>query len=171
MSDQGRTIRVPIHMLESRSKLGRIAARLEQDLGREPLDKELATEVDMDVNRVHEIRRSTQETISFETQTGVDGDGRLGDLIPDEMAVNPHDAATTALLTQHVGQVLHGLPERERRVLALRFGLAGADEHRLQGVADMLQVSRERVRQIENRALRKLRLAPAARNLRENANA
>jgi RNA polymerase primary sigma factor len=152
ISDQGRTIRVPVHMLESVSKLAHMSRRLEQDL-----------------RRVHEIRKAAQETISFETAIGDDGDGRLGDLIPDTMAVDPYDAAAAGLLIQHMGEVLEGLGERERQVLGLRFGLAGRQELTLQGVADVLHLSRERVRQIENSALRKLRHAPGARHLREYA--
>jgi RNA polymerase primary sigma factor len=169
LSEQGRTIRVPVHMLESRAKLWRMARRLEQDLGREPLDAEVGAELDVDVYRVQEIRRSAQETISFETPIGDDGDGLLGDFIPDHTAVDPDNAATARLLVQHVGDVLDGLAARERLVLALRFGLAGAEELTLQGVADVLHISRERVRQIETRALRKLRQTPAARQLREYA--
>jgi RNA polymerase primary sigma factor len=171
MSDQGRTIRVPVHMLEARSRLRRITGRLEQDFGREPLDEELSAELDVDVERVHEIRRFTRDTISIETPIGDDGDGHLGDLIPDRTAVDPHDAATAGLLVQHLGEVLQGLAPREQQVLALRFGLAGAKELTLQAVADVLQLSRERVRQIEHTAMRKLRQAPAARRLREYAHA
>jgi RNA polymerase primary sigma factor len=169
ISDQGRTIRVPVHMLDSRAKLARVAGRLEQDLGRKPLDEELSAELGLHIGRVHEIRRATQDTISFETPIGDDGDGRLADLIPDNTAVDPHDAAAAGLLIQQVSAALDGLAARERQVLGLRFGLAGGQELTLQRVADVLNLSRERVRQIENGALRKLRHAPAARHLREYA--
>jgi RNA polymerase primary sigma factor len=167
--DQGRSIRVPAHMLESLSKLKRTSRRLEQDLDREPLDEELAAELELDVERVREIREAGQEPVSLETPTGVDGDGRLGDSIPDIAAMSPPDAATAALLIQQVDLILDGLPSRQRHVLGLRFGLAGGEALTLQAAADILGVSRERVRQIEAGALRKLRRAPAARSLREYA--
>jgi len=147
--------------------LTRVSRRLEQDLSREPLDAELAAELDVQIERVREIRKAGQVPISLETPTGIDGEGRLADSLPDLTAVSPLDAASDSLLVHDMALVLDSLPARERQVLWLRFGLSGNEAPTLQAVADMLTVSRERVRAIENRALRKLRVAPAMRSLRE----
>lgn len=167
ITDQSRAIRVPVHMFEGLSKLARTSQRLEQDLGREPLEAELAEELDVGVERVREMKRATLEPISLEAPTGVDGDGRLGDSIPDRAAENPMDAAARGLLVEQVALVLDRLSPREQQVVGLRFGLQGGERLTLQAVAAVMSVSRERVRQIENTALRKLRLAPSARHLRE----
>ena len=167
IGDQGRAIHVPVHMLEGVSKLARVSRRLEQDLGRDPLDAELAAELELDIKRVREIRSAAAEPISLETPTGMDGDLLLGDSLPDLAAVSPQDAASGSLLVEQVAQVLDGLSRRERQVLALRFGLQGGEGLTLQAVADVMTVSRERVRQIEGQAMRKLRHAPAVRGLRE----
>ena len=167
IGEQGHSIRVPAHVREGLSKLTRVSRRLEQDLGREPLDAELAAELDLQIERVREIRKAAQVPISLETPTGMDGDGRLGDSIPDLNAISPLDAASGGLLIEQMALVLDSLPARERQVLGLRFGLSGNEALTLQAVADVLTVSRERVRQIENRALRKLRRAPAMRSLHE----
>ena len=169
ISDQSRTIHLPVHMITGLSRLARMSARLEQDLGREPLQAELAAELDLDLERVRDIRRASQVPISLDTPTGIDGDGRLSDSIPDAAGVNPVDVASSGLLVEEIALVLDGLPPRERQVLGLRFGLHGGEALTLQGVADAMTVSRERVRQIENAALRKLRRAPAVRSLREFA--
>jgi RNA polymerase primary sigma factor len=169
IGDQGRAIRVPVHMLEGVSKLARLSRRLEQDLGRDPLDAELAAELELDVERVREIRRAGQEPISLETPTGIDSEGILGDSLPDPAAISPLDAASDSLLVEQVAQVLDSLSRRERQVLALRCGLQGGEGLTLQAVADVMTVSRERVRQIEGQAMRKLRHAPAAQSLREFA--
>ena len=169
ISDQSRAIRVPMHMLHSLSKLARVSQRLEQDLGRDPLEAELAEELDLDVEHVRDMRRAMQEPISLETPIGVNGDGRLGDSIPDRAAVNPMDAAAGGLLVEQVALVLNSLSPRERQVLGLRFGLQGGETLTLQAVAGVMSLSRERVRQIENTALRKLRFAPTARRLHEFA--
>ena len=169
IGDHGRPIRVPAHMLGGLSKLARVSQRLEQDLGRDPTEAELAEELDVHVERVRDMRRATQEPISLETPTGVDGDGRLGDNIPDRAAISPMDAAAGGLLVEHVALVLDSLSPRERQVLGLRFGLQGGETLTLEAVAAVMSVSRERVRQIESTALRKLRLAPTARHLHEFA--
>ena len=169
MGDQGRAIQVPLHLLKSLSKLARVSRRLEQDLGRDPLDDELAAELDLDGEHLREIRRAAQEPISLETPTGIDGDILLGDSLPDPTAISPQDAASDSLLVEQVAQVLDSLSPRERHVLRLRFGMQGGEGLTLQAVADLMTVSRERVRQIEGQAMRKLRQAPAARNLREFA--
>ena len=169
MGDHGRAIHVPVQMLKSLSKLARISRRLEQDLGRDPLDDELAAELDLDGEHLREIRRAAQEPISLETPTGIDGDVLLGDTLPDPTAISPQDAASASLLVEQVAQVLDSLSPRERHVLRLRFGLQGGEGLTLQAVADLMTVSRERVRQIEGQAMRKLRQTPAARNLREFA--
>jgi len=156
-------------MLAVLSKLARVSRRLEQDLGRDALDAELAEELDLRVERVHDMRRATQEPISLETPTGMDGDGRLGDSIPDLAAVSPMDAANGGVLIEQMALVLDSLSPRERQVLGLRFGLQGDETLTLQAVAAVMSVSRERVRQIENTALRKLRHLPTVRRLHEFA--
>ncbi len=167
IADQARTIRIPVHMVETINKLSRLSRRLEQDLGREPLDGELAAELGVDVERVHEVRKAAQEPISIETPTGEDGEGRLGDGIADASAESPLDVVTAGRLAEEVHLALAGLSARERQVLGLRFGLAGARGQTLQDVAETMAISRERVRQIESRALRLLRRAPAAQRLRD----
>jgi RNA polymerase primary sigma factor len=151
------------------SKFARVSRRLEQDLGRDALDAELAEDLNLAVERIRDMRKATQEPISLETPTGVDGDGRLGDSIPDLAAVSPMDAATAGALTQQMALVLDNLSPHERQVLAWRFGLEGGETLTLQAVAAVMSVSRERVRQIENTALRKLRVLPAVRRLLEVA--
>jgi RNA polymerase primary sigma factor len=169
IGDQSRAIRVPVHMREGVSKLARVSRRLEQDLGRDALDAELAEELDLALERIRDMRKATQETISLETPTGVDGDGRLGDSIPDLAAVSPMDAATAGVLIEQMALVLDNLSPRERQVLGWRFGLEGGETLTLQAVAAVMSVSRERVRQIENTALRKLRVLPAVRRLHDFA--
>jgi len=156
-------------MLAVLSKLARVSRRLEQDLGRDALDAELAEELDLRVERVHDMRRATQEPISLETPTGADGDGRLGDSIPDLAAVSPMDAANGGVLIEQMALVLDSLSPGERQVLGLRFGLQGDETLTLQDVAAVMSPSRERVRQIENTALRKLRHLPTVRRLHEFA--
>ena len=169
ISEQSRTIHLPVHVITGLSKLTRMSGRLEQDLGRKPLEAELAAELELQVERVRDIRRASLALISLDTPIGVDSEGRLGDSIPDHADVNPLDVASNGLLVEQIALVLAGLPPRERLVLGLRFGLHGGEALTLQGVADAMTVSRERVRQIESAALRKLRRAPAMRGLRELA--
>jgi RNA polymerase primary sigma factor len=169
IADQARTIRIPIHVIETMTKLPRLGRRLEQDLGRAALDEELAAELGLGTDRVREIRKAAQEPVSLETPVGVDGDGRLGDSIPDADAPNPLKVAGAVLLTEHVRLALESLAPRERQVLRLRFGFEPGGGQTLEAVARALAVSRERVRQIESRALRKLRQAPATQAWRDYA--
>jgi RNA polymerase primary sigma factor len=170
IADQARTIRIPGHIVEAITRLSRLARRLEQDLGRDVPDEELAAELGLATERVREIRTAAREPVSLDTPVGEDGDARLGDSIPDAHAPNPAQAASKVLLAEHVQLALESLVPRERQVLRLRFGFeAGGGGRTLDEVATALAVSRERVRQIESRALRKLRHAPAMRAWREYA--
>jgi RNA polymerase primary sigma factor len=169
IADQARTIRLPSHLGDVLLHLARASRRLEQDLGRPPFDRELAVELGVGVERISELRRATREPLSLETPSGPDGEGRLGDAIPDADASNPLEVVTDALLWEQVQHVVDGLPARERQVLMLRFGLAGGATQNLREIGAALDLSTERVRQIESNALRRLRLAPVTRSLREFA--
>jgi RNA polymerase primary sigma factor len=169
IGDQVHTIRVPVHMRDSFSKLERMSRRLEQDLEREPLEAELAMELDLNLGRVRDMRRAAQEPISLDTPIGIEVDSRLGDSIPDLSAVAPADAVSRGLLIEQLALAMETLPAKQRQVLRFRFGLQRSEALTLEAVADMMTVSRERVRQIEFRALRNLRNAPAARSLHELA--
>jgi RNA polymerase primary sigma factor len=168
LADQARTIRIPSNVLGSMSRLRRLARRLELDLGREALDDELGAELGLAVGEVREIRAYGHETVSLETPTGLDGDGRLGDSISDNDALNPLDAATAAQRTEQIGHMLHGLLPNEEQVVRRRFGFEPGEHQTLEAVGRAMSISRERVRQIEARALRKLRRAPAARCWRDH---
>jgi RNA polymerase primary sigma factor len=167
LAEQARTIRLPAHTLESMGKLSRLARRMELDLGREAVDDELAAELGMVVEQVREIRSYGQDTVSLETPTGSDGDGRLGDGIPDALAPNPLEVAAATQRSEHIGSMLELLPAREQDVLRRRFGFMTGERQTLEAVAQALSLSGERVRQIEARALRKLRQASAMRRWRE----
>jgi len=169
ISDQSRVIHVPVHMREHLSKLTRVLRRLEQDLGRDPHKAELAAELSIHVDRIGELRSAAQAAISLDMPIGIEGDSRLGDSIPDLTAVSPQDAASGGLLIEQMAVVLDRLPTRERQVLGLRFGLNGGEALTLQAVADVMTVSRERVRQIEKTALHKLGRGTAAQSLSEFA--
>jgi RNA polymerase primary sigma factor len=157
IADQARTIRIPVHMVETINKLARTSRRLSQQYGREPTTEELAKELDISPQKVLEIRKMTQEPISLELPIGEDENGRLGDFIEDQKATVPLDAASYQLLRGQVDAVLSTLTERERRVLRLRFGLDDGRSRTLEEVGQEFGVTRERIRQIEAKALRKLR--------------
>lgn len=157
IADQARTIRIPVHMVETINKLYRISRRLMQELGREPSAEEIAEEVDMDPDRVREIFKIAQETTSLESPVGEDEESILGDFIPDESQLSPVDAASKQLLKDHLDEVLSTLSDREARVLKLRFGLEGNKQMTLEEVGRVFGVTRERIRQIEAKALRKLK--------------
>jgi RNA polymerase primary sigma factor len=167
LADQARTIRIPSHVLASMTRLARVARRLELDLGRETVDEELAAELGLEADQLRVIRAYGMDTMSLETPVGGDGEGRLGDTISDVDAINPFDAATTTQRSEQIGHVLDTLLPREQQVLRLRFGFDDGVHQTLEVVANEMSISRERVRQIESRALRKLRHAPAARRWRE----
>jgi len=167
LADKARMIRVPSHTLESMGKLARLARRLEVDLGREAVVDELAAELDLAAEQVREIRSFGQDTVSLETPTGADGEGRLGDSILDAGALNPLELAAATQRSEQIGQILESLPPRDQNVLRRRFGFEAGERQTLEVVAQALSLSRERVRQIEAGALRKLRHAPAMRRWRE----
>jgi len=157
IADQARTIRIPVHMVETINKLYRISRRLMQELGREPSPEEIAEEAEIDANRVREIFKIAQEVTSLEAPVGEDQESFLGDFIPDETQLSPVDAASKQLLKDHLDEVLATLSEREAKVLKLRFGLEGNKQMTLEEVGKVFGVTRERIRQIEAKALRKLK--------------
>ena len=157
IADQARTIRIPVHMVETINKLIRVSRQLLQELGREPTDDELAAEMQMPVEKVRETRKIAQEPVSLETPIGEEEDSHLGDFIPDDDIPAPADAAAFSLLKEQLNEVLNTLNERERDVLRLRFGLVDGKARTLEEVGSQFNVTRERIRQIEAKALRKLR--------------
>ncbi|KAF0198118.1 MAG: RNA polymerase primary sigma factor [Bacillota bacterium] len=157
IADQARTIRIPVHMVETINKLIRVTRQLLQELGREPTPEEVAAEMGMPVERVHEIHKIAQEPVSLETPIGEEEDSHLGDFIPDEDAPAPADAAAYVLLREQLDEVLSTLTAREQKVLRLRFGLEDGRSRTLEEVGQEFGVTRERIRQIEAKALRKLR--------------
>ncbi len=167
IADQARTIRIPVHMVETINKLSRLSRRLEQDIGREPLDEELALELDLPVERVREIKKSAQEPVSLEIPVGSEEDSHLGDFVPDEGSLSPSDSATRQMLKEQMEDVLDSLTERERQVLRMRFGLEDGRQRTLEEVGKVFGVTRERIRQIEAKALRKLRHPTRSRRLRD----
>ena len=168
IADQARTIRIPVHMVETINKLVRVSRQLLQELGREPLPEEIAKEMDTTVDRVREIQKIAQEPVSLETPIGEEEDSHLGDFIEDQEAPSPADAASYTLLQEQLGSVLQEhLSPRERKVLELRFGLADGRTRTLEEVGQHFGVTRERIRQIEAKALRKLRSPKRSKPLRE----
>jgi RNA polymerase primary sigma factor len=167
IADQARTIRIPVHMVETINKLSRISRRLEQDIGREPADEELAAELDLAADRVREIKKAAQEPVSLEIPVGSEDDSHLGDFVPDESSLSPADVATRQMLKEQMDDVLDSLSIRERRVLQLRFGLEDGRQRTLEEVGKEFGVTRERIRQIEAKALRKLRHPTRSRKLRD----
>ena len=157
IADQGRTIRMPIHVLDTVNKLTRSSRELTQRLGRAPTIEELADELDLDVSRVAELQRVAQDTVSLETPVGEDDDGTLGDLVEDIDSVQPSDVAAFASLQDQLARALEGLNDREREVLIMRFGLADGRMRTLEEVGSHFNVTRERIRQLETKALAKLR--------------
>ena len=167
IADQARTIRIPVHMVETINKLLRQQRRLIQEFGREPSNEELATSLEQSPERVREILRISQEPVSLETPIGEEEDSHLGDFIEDRAALAPIDAASYQLLREQVEDVLNTLSDRERRVLELRFGLIDGRSRTLEEVGRDFGVTRERIRQIEAKALRKLRHPTRSRKLRD----
>jgi len=167
ISDQARTIRIPAHMGETINKLVRVSRNLVQELGREPTSEEIGQEMEIPAERVREIIKVWQEPLSLESPVGEEQDGHLGDFLADGEAVAPADAASHRLLKEHLAVVLSTLPEREKRVLGLRFGLEDGRSRTLEEVGREFQVTRERIRQIECKALRKLRHPSRSKQLRD----
>ena len=167
IADQARTIRIPVHMVETINKLIRVSRQLLQELGREPLPEEIAEELDMPVERVREILKISQEPVSLETPIGEEEDSHLGDFIQDDNVPVPADAAAFTLLKEQLIEVLGTLTEREQKVLRLRFGLDDGRARTLEEVGKEFNVTRERIRQIEAKALRKLRHPSRSRKLKD----
>ena len=167
IADQARTIRIPVHMVETINKLIRVSRQLLQELGREPTPEEIAEEMDMPVDRVREILKISQEPVSLETPIGEEEDSHLGDFIQDDNVPVPADAAAFTLLKEQLVEVLGTLTEREQKVLRLRFGLDDGRARTLEEVGKEFNVTRERIRQIEAKALRKLRHPTRSRKLRD----
>ena len=167
IADQARTIRIPVHMVETINKLIRVSRQLLQELGREPSPEEIAEEMDMSVDRVREILKISQEPVSLETPIGEEEDSHLGDFIQDDNVPVPADAAAFILLKEQLIEVLGTLTEREQKVLRLRFGLDDGRARTLEEVGKEFNVTRERIRQIEAKALRKLRHPSRSRKLKD----
>ena len=167
IADQARTIRIPVHMVETINKLIRVSRQLLQELGREPTPEEIAEEMNMPVDRVREILKISQEPVSLETPIGEEEDSHLGDFIQDDNVPVPADAAAFTLLKEQLVEVLGTLTEREQKVLRLRFGLDDGRARTLEEVGKEFNVTRERIRQIEAKALRKLRHPSRSRKLKD----
>ena len=167
IADQARTIRIPVHMVETINKLIRVSRQLLQELGREPTPEEIAAELDMPVERVREILKISQEPVSLETPIGEEEDSHLGDFIQDDNVPVPAEAAAQTLLKEQLDEVLDTLTEREHKVLRLRFGMDDGRARTLEEVGKEFDVTRERIRQIEAKALRKLRHPSRSRKLRD----
>ena len=167
IADQARTIRIPVHMVETINRLIRISRRLLQDLGREPTSEEIAEQMEISAEKVREIIKVSQEPVSLETPIGEEDDSHLGDFLEDQTALAPAEAASHQLLKEQVEDVLDSLTERERKVLQLRFGLDDGRSRTLEEVGKEFHVTRERIRQIEAKALRKLRHPSRSRKLKD----
>ena len=167
IADQARTIRIPVHMVETINKVKKVSSQLLHANGREPSAEEIAEELDMPVDKVREIMRVAQEPVSLETPIGEEEDSHLGDFIPDDDAPAPADAASHTLLKETLGSVLDSLTPREEKVLRLRFGLEDSRSRTLEEVGKEFNVTRERIRQIEAKALRKLRHPSRSKKLKD----
>lgn len=167
IADQARTIRIPVHMVETINKLMRVSRQLLQEYGREPLPEEIAKEMDISEDKVREILKIAQEPVSLETPIGEEEDSHLGDFIPDEDVPAPADAAAFSMLKEQLVEVLDTLTEREQKVLKLRFGLEDGRARTLEEVGKRFDVTRERIRQIEAKALRKLRHPSRSKKLKD----
>jgi RNA polymerase primary sigma factor len=167
IADQARTIRIPVHMVETINKLIRVSRQLLQELGREPTPEEIAKEMNIPEDKVREIMKIAQEPVSLETPIGEEEDSHLGDFIPDEEALAPSEAAAFTLLKEQLMDVLDTLTDREEKVLRLRFGLDDGRARTLEEVGKVFDVTRERIRQIEAKALRKLRHPSRSKKLKD----
>ncbi len=167
IADKARTIRIPVHMVEKLNKVVHIERQLVQRLGREPRPEEIAEELDMDPDEVRDIQRAAQLPVSLEKPIGEEDESSLGDFVPDEQAESPFDTASLSLRREDIELALSSLPDRERRVIELRFGLCGTPPSTLEEVGRAFGVTRERIRQIENNTLKKLEGLPEAQALRD----
>ena len=157
IADQARTIRIPVHMVETINKLVRVQRQLVQELGRNPSNEEIAKEMGIDVEKVREVRKIAQEPVSLEAPIGEEEDSHLGDFIEDEKALAPDEAANQTILKEQLEEILSTLSDREKRVIELRFGLIDGVPKTLEDVGKEFDVTRERIRQIEAKAIRKLK--------------
>jgi RNA polymerase primary sigma factor len=167
IADQARTIRVPVHMIETINKLSKISSQLAAKLGRRPKIREIAEAMEMDVDKVNEIVRIAQRPASLEAPIGEEKDSKLGDIIPDEYSASPSEIATWASLKKQITEILNGLTDRERKVLELRFGLKDGVSRTLEEVGHEFKVTRERIRQIEAKALKRLKSDEIAQALKD----
>ena len=167
IADQARTIRVPVHMVETINKLARIQRQMTLELNREPSEEELAEKMGTSVEKIREIYKISQEPVSLETPIGEEDDSHLGDFVPDERNMSPEEYATNEMLKDEISEVLLTLTEREEKVIRLRFGLEDGKSRTLEEVGQMFGVTRERIRQIEAKALRKLRHPSRSRKLKD----
>jgi RNA polymerase primary sigma factor len=167
IADQARTIRIPVHMVETINKLIRVQRQLVQDLGREPLPEEIAAEMSMPVEKVEHILKISQETVSLEAPVGEEEDSRLGDFLEDKISLSPEESAIYELLRGHVTEFLQYLNPREQKILKMRFGLEDGRTHTLEEVGQEFGVTRERIRQIEAKALQRLKKHESADKLRD----
>ena len=167
IADQARTIRIPVHMVETINKLARIQRQLTQELNREPTEQELASKMDMSPDKIREVLKISQEPVSLETPIGEEDDSHLGDFVPDERMLSPEEYATKELLKEELESVLLTLTEREEKVLKLRFGLDDGHCRTLEEVGQIFGVTRERIRQIEAKALRKMRHPSRSKKLKD----
>ena len=166
VADKGRTIRIPVHMVERLNKVAHVERTLVQDLGREPTPEEVAGQLDWSVREVRDIQRIAQQPVSLEKPVGDDESSSLGDFVEDESAVSPFESASSAMRNENVRAALRALPEREREVIEMRYGLAGPRPFTLEEVGKAFNVTRERIRQIESHTLKKLESLPEAQQLR-----
>ena len=167
IADKGRTIRIPVHMVEKLNKVVHVERQLVQSLGREPTPDEIASELECTVREVRDIQRMAQQPVSLEKPIGEEEESELGDFVEDEAAVSPFDQASDNLRRENVRKALDALPQREREVIEMRFGLTGARPFTLEEVGRAFNVTRERIRQIENHTLKKLESLPEAQRLRD----
>ncbi len=167
LADQSRTIRIPVHMVETMAKYKQVSRRLAQDLGRDPMSEEIATEMDVDVEKIYQIEKISQDTISLELPVGDDDDrSRLSDFISDDKVVSPDQAVSHSILSDQITEILNTLSEKERKILEMRHGLLDGTYHTLEEVGKEFGVTRERIRQIEAKALEKIRQHEKARRLK-----
>jgi RNA polymerase primary sigma factor len=167
IADKGRTIRIPVHMVEKLNKVVHVERQLVQELGREPSPEEIATELECTPREVRDILRMAQQPVSLEKPVGEEDESELGDFVEDEAAVSPFEQASDSLRREHVRRALEALPTREREVIEMRFGLTGKRPCTLEEVGQAFKVTRERIRQIENHTLKKLESLPEAQRLRD----
>jgi RNA polymerase primary sigma factor len=169
IADKGRTIRIPVHMVEKLNKVVHVERQLVQQLGREPLPEEIARELECSAREVRDILRMAQQPVSLEKPIGEEEESELGDFVEDDSAISPFEMASENLRKENVRRALDALPQREREVIEMRFGLTGARPYTLEEVGRAFNVTRERIRQIENHTLKKLESLPEAQRLRDSA--